>query len=143
MFGFLIKREVNDDAVRLNTLSGLAAKRYCHLSFDDACHLVTADFDPKLRHIDKLGCTFDYPGLAHFQFHLDRGLASTHLALSVFGEGKYFGFMLQTGDGGQKWQASVEDGAAYRATGGAKVLIEVMEKKFGVRNFTKLFGHYR
>jgi hypothetical protein len=55
--------------------------------------------------------------------------------LAVTGSGRYAGFMLFASTDGL-WRCSVSDGLAYSATGGAKKLAQLMEKKFGIRDMT-------
>lgn len=142
MFGFLIKGEVNDDAVKLKTFAEMAVKKYANVSFNEAKKIVESDFMESARYIDSNQCNFYYEELPEFQFSLDRGLDEVPLTLSVFGKGKYAGFMLQAIKGGDTWQCSTHDGIAYRATGGAKKLAQTMEKKFGFRDFSKLMRQY-
>lgn len=140
MFGWLIKNEVNDDAVRLKTLADMAASKYCRLSFKDACVAVKGDFNDQQRYVDHNSCTFVFEDFPDFQFSLDHFPVDGALSLSAHGRGKYAGCMLQTTDGGANWHGSVSDGIAYRATGGAKKMMELLEKKFGVRDHGKMLA---
>ena len=49
--------------------------------------------------------------------------------------------MLQV-HGGSSWSCSVSDGMGYKATGGAKKLVKVMCKKYGMRNYSKYMKGY-
>ncbi len=140
MFGFLIKGEVNDDAVKLKTFAEMAVKKYAHLSFDEAKKAVESDFDEGKRYIDEYHCTWIYDELPDFQFILSKGVGDEVFTLMANGRAKYAGFMLHVGDIGEQWYASVQDGISYRATGGAKKLIQLMGNKFGVENMDKVLG---
>lgn len=143
MFGFLIKGEVNDEAVRLKAIADLAARKYCFLKFEQACAAIAIDFAERQRFIQHKVCGFQYPELLDFQFHLDGALDPSPIPLSIFGHGKYAGFLLQSSDGGARWHASVEDGISYRATGGAKMLLKILEKRFGVRDLAKFLARFQ
>jgi len=141
MFSFLIRSEVNDVAVQLKTLADVAAAKYCNVSFETACAAVAADFDERNRHIDMHACTFVYSDLPAFQFYFPKQSTCVVVTLSAIGHGRYAGFMLASHDAGKGWYASVQDGIAYRATGGAKALVKMMEKKFRVRNTNQVLGN--
>ncbi|QIG47939.1 hypothetical protein G5V57_09550 [Nordella sp. HKS 07] len=134
MFGFLIRSEVNDDAVRLKTLVDQAVSRYLSLSREELKTTIPQAFPESLHHIDHSGVNFIFPEFKEFLFMLKTGY-DAHMSLSVLGRGKYAGFILSVGD--KNWNCSVSDGIAYRATGGAKKLAQLMEKKFNVFDATR------
>tara|TARA_B100000745_G_scaffold299342_1_gene249958 strand:- start:703 stop:1140 length:438 start_codon:yes stop_codon:yes gene_type:complete len=135
MFGFLIGGEVNDYAVQLKTFADIAIKKYAHLSQQDRADAIKQDF-PGSGYVGSNQTNFVFDEIKEFQFSFDHSLIGKNAyCLTAFGSGKYAGFMLQIIDG--KWNCSVSDGLAYNATGGAKKLAEIMEKKFDVRNMDK------
>lgn len=143
MFGFLIKGEVNDDAVKLKTFAGMAVKNYMHFSFNEAKKAIESDFEDSKRSIGEHHCTWIYAELPDFQFILSKGVGDEVFTLMANGRAKYAGFTLYVGDGGKQWSASVQDEICYRATGGAKKLIQLMENKFGIENMSKMLGQFR
>ncbi len=50
--------------------------------------------------------------------------------------------MLQVTDG-HNWHCSVSDGIAYRATGGARKLVKVLESKYDIRDISKIMKGFR
>jgi len=137
MFGWLFKNEVNDDAVRLKTLADIAASKYCRLSLEDACVAIKGDFSVQLRHTDRSSCLFVFKDLPDFFFNLHLNhLQPGTLDLGAHGEGKYAGFLLQTHDGGARWSC-LASGFKRKETDGAKKMAELLEKKFGIINFSE------
>lgn len=144
MFGFLISGEVNDDAVRLKTFVDMALNKYAYLEeYSDLKSAVEANFDKRARHTDAQQVSFVYPELTEFQFCLDSSKFDKPMfPLNVIGRGKYSGFMLTVIEA-EKWNCSVSDGISYKATGGAKKLASIMEKKFDVLDMSKIINRYR
>lgn len=141
MFGFLIGSEVNDYAIQLKTFAEIAIKKYAGLSRQERTDAIRKDF-PKSHYIDSHQTNFVFDEIKEFQFSFDGSpVNKDSYCLTAFGHGKYAGFMLQIIDG--KWHCSVSDGLAYRATGGAKKLAQIMEKKFDVRNTDKFLKQVR
>lgn len=142
MFGFLIKGEVNDDAVRLKALADQAMAKYMPMTREQLKEAVHRDFPADLHHIDDFSVNFVFPDLGEFLFMLDtgRGKDDDDRFLSVQGRGKYAGFMLHASR--DNWHCSVSDGIAYRATGGAKKLVQLMESKFGILDMSKLLKRW-
>lgn len=138
MFGFLIGGVVNDDAVKLKTFTDMALNKYRALSTAELGAEIEKEFDEEHFHVGTHTVNFRFKELEYFLFMFESFMEEEKPRnLTVVGKGRYAGFMLQVVDG-DKWFCSVSDGIAYRATGGAKKLVQVMEKKFGVQNFTKL-----
>jgi hypothetical protein len=142
-FGFLISGEVNDDAVKLKAFTELALNKYGSLPRSKLGKAIHEDFDKFACNTDRYTADFQFPEVEDFLFSFDRydeeGLART---LTVHGSGKYAGFMLQVLRG-NIWQCFIGDGVRTRATCGAAKMVEVMERKFGVRNFTKFMESFR
>jgi hypothetical protein len=131
VFGFLIGGEVNDEAVALTKLTDLAVNRYSALKREQLVEAIERDFDQDHRYIGASEINFVYPELEHFQFGFDQSIN-----LTVIGRGRYAGFMLNVIDSSRA--CSVSDGIAYRATGGAKKLVKVLVKKFGLTDTSEL-----
>lgn len=142
MFGWLIRGEVNDDAVRLKTVAEMVAPKYCTHRFPEACAAVTADFPETHRHIDPFYCNFSFSQLEAFNFSIDRGTGESPLALNVLGRGKYHGFMLQTMDGGSEWWASLTSSDYFPATGGARTMKDTFVRKLNARDMDKLLSEF-
>lgn len=137
MFGFLITGEVNDDAVRLKTMTDLALSRYLPHTIDELRDLMAHDFTEKEYRIDfHDNVTWTFPDLPMFQFTFDTRRFSGEIerGLTVIGMGKYAGFTLHATS--KNWICSVSNGLTYRATGGARKLARLMVKKFDVSNTT-------
>ncbi len=141
MFGFLIAGEVSDDAVRLKTFTDMVLNKYRNLPTNELGAAIQNDFDKDYCHIATDTVNFRFKEIEEFLFcfpfwferHVDAEVAR---ALTVFGKGKYAGFVLHVAHG-KNWHCSVNDGFTWRSTGGAKKLVQLMEKKFGIRDFTK------
>ena len=143
MFGFLIRSEVNDDAVRLKMLVEQIVARYIPLNEGDLEKTIKADLPTQQYFRDRNYFTLLFPELDMFDFLLDtsRWEQVSDRAISVHGKGKYYGFVLFAST--ERWHCSVENGVAYRATGGAKKLAQVMEKKFNILNMSRLLNEFR
>lgn len=120
-----------------------SVNKYAKLSFAEAKHAVERDFEEKARYVDRSQCNFIYAEFPEFTFSLMQMLDGEPLALVAHGSGKYAGFLLNSANVGKGWHCSVMDGIAYRATGGAKKMADVMAKKYGVTDTTRLFKKYR
>lgn len=139
MFDWLIGSEVNDDAIRLMLFADITLKKYSELSFTDIAERISHEFPAESIFIDKNNANFIYPEIPDFQFSFDAHmLKEGRCSLSIHGRGRYAGLFLQTSDGGKEWIGSAEDGIAIAATGGARKMIKVLEKKFGVCDMEKL-----
>jgi hypothetical protein len=138
MFGFLIKGEVNDDAVRLKTLTDQVFSSYMALDREKLNEAISRDFPGDLHHADNFSVNFIFPTFGDFLFMLNIGSGKNSFDrfLSVQGRGKYAGFILSASR--DTWTCSVKDGFQFRATGGAKKLAQLMEKKFSVMDMTNL-----
>ena len=143
MFGFLISGEVNDDAVALKKLTDMAINKYADLHDKQLDEAISHNFDESHRSIEARNINFVFNELEDFLFSLDisPSESATH-NLSIFGRGKYAGFLLQVGEG-SNWQCSASDGAAYRATGGARKLVKVLIKKYGITDFSGYINAHR
>lgn len=140
MFGFLISGEVNDDAVALKKLTDMVMNKYATLEHNKLVEKITRDFDEGHRYIDSNDINFIFKELEDFQFGFRRLYGNELINdLSVFGQGKYAGVLLQV-TGGKNWHCSVSDGIAYRATGGAKKLVKVLEKKYNIKDIINVKG---
>ena len=144
MFGFLINSVVNDDAVRLKTFVDLALYKYAKIqTYKNLQEKIEADFDENARYTDNHQVSFVFPAFVDFQFCFDSiKLDKSIFPLNVIGRGKYAGFMLTVVDE-KRWNSSVSDGIVYRATGGAKKLASVLEKKFSIGDMSKLINQFR
>ncbi len=127
---------MNDDAVALKKLTDMVMNKYSALEHDQLAEAISSDFGEEYRYIDSNDVTFVFKELEEFQFGLKKSFSSEAINdLSIFGRGKYAGVMLQVIDG-HNWYCSVSDGIAYRATGGAKKLVKVLERKYDIRELT-------
>ena len=136
MFGFLINGEVNDEAVRLKAMTDHVLKKYFPLTCEKLTEVVILEFPGEQHYIDAHFINFVVPELAHFCFMTTIGPSPDSIGkqLSVLGRGKFAGFVLfPTLD---NWFCNVSDGIEYRATGGAKKLAKMMQKKYGVRDMS-------
>lgn len=143
VFGFLIKGEVNDDAVRLKQIVDQALNKYGHLDQLELEETLRRDFPSDHLFIGRDDATFVHPNIEYFPCHLmvEPKDADARWSLSVHGRGKYAGFLLHASTRG--WHCSVSDGIAYRATGGARKLARTMCKKFDVTDMDKLLKGFR
>jgi hypothetical protein len=143
MFGFLIGGEVNDDAVALKKLTDMVMNKYAALEHDQLIEAISRDFDEEHRYIDSNDINFFFKELEEFQFGFRKSYGNEAINdLSIFGRGKYAGVLLQVTDG-KNWYCSVSDGIAYRATGGAKKLVKVLEKKFDIQDISNVMKGFR
>jgi hypothetical protein len=53
VFGFLIRNEVNDDAVRLKTIADQTVQRYFSLTYADLTEQIKSGFEEPQRYIGK------------------------------------------------------------------------------------------
>jgi hypothetical protein len=134
---------VNDDAVKLKTLTDQAVAKYLCLPLDELRVALSRDFPGGLYNVERDLASFVFDGMDEFLFilHADAGKAASDRALSVQGRGKYYGFNWYIAPGGQ--HCSVSDGIFHKATGGAKKLVQVMKKKFGISDLSKLLNRFR
>lgn len=141
LFGFLIRGEVNDDAVRLKALVDQVVAKYMSLTHEELMEVVPRDFPAELYHAVENDdvMNFTFPDVKEFLFMLHTSEGNNN-SLTAIGRGKYAGFTLYTSD--SPWFCSVEDGITYRATGGAKMLAKLMAKKFGISDMTKILAGY-
>lgn len=140
MFSFLIKGEVNDDAVRLKAFVDKALSKYASLSRAELEEVVVQDFPDEQHYLESHSVNVYPTELKDFGFMLDAtGALGFHL--TAMGHGKYAGFMLHASR--DTMHCSWSDGLSYSATGGAKKLVEMMEKKFDISNTNKLLGRFR
>ena len=132
LFYFFINNEVNEDAANLAAITELVFSRYCNLKYSKLEKALANDFLNCQVYIDKDGANFYYKKLPYFQFLLSMtpNKEKLPLFLSVLGKGKYAGFGLHVND--QHWSYSVKDAILFNATGGAKKLAKIMNKKYGV-----------
>lgn len=134
MFGFLIGREVNDDAVRLDSLVYRITKNYMQLVPSALIERVKQDFDVYHRGIGDDAVSIMFPESETFLFHIyTKGTFAGEL--QCLGQGKYAGFNLHWTP--SRKTVNVMDSLSYRATGGAKKLADMMAKKFGYTDISK------
>lgn len=140
-FSALIKSEVNDDAVKLKTLTDLVVAKYLPMSGEQLKAALQRDFPPNNYDIGiSNNATFVFLDFQEFTFMLDVP-ETTANNLSVVGSGRYAGFMLCVSPD-RHWHCSARDGLAYTATGGAKKLAQLMKEKFGVRDLTAVMAEF-
>ncbi len=110
----------------------MAINKYASLTKEELVETLSRDFDEDHRYIDTNSVNFVFKELGEFRFDLDL-LSSDKppYALTVSGNAKYLGFMLSASPE-SKWVCSSSNGINYRATGGAKRLVKVMNKKFDI-----------
>ncbi|MCL5668515.1 MAG: hypothetical protein M1392_00605 [Gammaproteobacteria bacterium] len=138
--GFSVGGDVNDvAAVALKKLTDMVLKKYVALPHDQLTEAISRDFDARNRCIVTDYMHFVFAELPEFQFNLGSPIREDECHdLSVIGRGKYVGFMLQVANG-SNWVCSANDGISYRATSGARKLVELMNKKYGISDFSDLF----
>lgn len=71
MFGGLIKGDVNDDAVRLKTLTDLAISKYLPLSRDELEVALKRDFPREMSSVDDFSANFTFQNAPEFTFRID------------------------------------------------------------------------
>src|SRR5262245_59560882 len=132
-FSALVKNEVNDDAVKLKTLTNLAAAKYLPMSDEELKAALPLDFPHYGFEFDN--ATFVFADMPDFIFTLSKILtlskATGSQNLTVVGRGKYAGFKLFVSGDRRSWKCSASDGTITAATGEAKKLAQLMEEKFG------------
>lgn len=133
MFGFIVKSEVNDDAVRLKMVIDRSLSKYGNLSADELKIRIEKDYPPPSSYIGDREINFTTPDADNFLFSFD--LFREPFSFSAHGRGKYAGFMLIASDG--RFSCSASDGLTYSATGGAKTLAKTMVKKYGALDIDK------
>lgn len=141
MFGFLIKNEVNDDAVRLKTVVDDLVARYGDLPTADRPAALQRDLVDKV-HVDEHNVTFQVSRLDYFTFTY--ALSATPMdpdTIMVTGLGKYAGFMMFASPRSAHCEAS--DGILKRSTAGATKLARTLDKKFGISDLTAEMQRYR
>ncbi len=141
MFGFLIKSEVNDDAVRLKTIVDDLVARYGKLHTNERPAALNRDF-PGNVHADEYNVTIQIARLNYFSFTY--ALSATPMdpdTIMVTGLGKYAGFMMFASPRAAHCEAS--DGILTRSTAGAKKLARTLDKKFGISDLTAEMQRYR
>ncbi|WP_265519480.1 hypothetical protein [Nitratireductor luteus] len=128
MFGFLIGKEINDDAVRLNMLCGNVKKHFMTLPKNALKEKLEKEFIDSNKSIrdDDASIVFDDLPSFIFNFYFSGPFEDQ---FQVIGRGKYAGFSLHWA--GDSKNSSAQDGISYSATGGARKLAQVMAKKFG------------
>lgn len=136
-FSTLIKDEVNDVAVKLKTLTDLAAAKYLPMSDEELKAALPRDFPVDHYQIGSDTAMFVFPDMSDFSFMLSTFTGSKQLMIN--GRGKYTGITLFVHEGGV-WHCSVEDGVVYSATGGAKKLAQVVQQKFGIKDMKSLWS---
>ena len=137
MFSFLIRHEVNDDAVKLKTFCDSVIKRYLGLDGTELLRAIERDFPAERRYIDSRECSFVFEEIPEFIFHVDGNFAAgPHLLIQ--GRGKYQGFMLQFMMNNETWICSARHGIVTAATGGARKLVKVMCRKYDIDDFGKM-----
>lgn len=137
MFAFLIKKEVNDDAVRLKLLCDKALNDYLLVPYDEALNLARDRFQSRSFYLSSDEFGFVFAELPEFQFARSRNFPFGD-CLFATGRGKYHGFQLWIKSDGQDCMCSVYDGVSSSATGGARKLAKLMEKKYNVQDITKM-----
>ncbi len=135
-FSALIKNEVNDDAVKLKTLTDLAVAKYLPMSDEELKAVLPLDFPGDHYAIDFDTATFVFPDMSDFSFNLSETMGAKSLV--VLGTGRYAGFSLFVSDGARYCGARGTN--ATSATGGAKKLALLMEKKFGIQDMMSKWG---
>lgn len=128
---------MNDDAVALKKLVDLTINKYGELEPTQLKEQIPNDFEDEYHHISSDYVGFVYKELKEFQFSFHQlNNEDSNNDLMVEGRGKYAGFNLYAR--GSQWHSSARDGIAYRATGGAKKLVKVLEDKYDIQDMDKL-----
>lgn len=145
MFSGLIKGDVNDDAVRLKTLTDQAISKYLPLSRDELEAALKRDFLRELSFVDDFSANFTFENAPEFTFMIMLTISRSDVfvsSLTVQGFGKYAGFSLSANASStDHWFCSVLEGVSRRPpTGGAKKLVKVMGAKFDVPDLKDLMG---
>src|SRR5262245_23342712 len=114
-FSAPVKNEVNDDAVKLKTLTNLTAAKYLPMSDEELKAALPLDFPS-----DHYGFEFDNATfvLVDMIFTLSKATGSQNL--TVVGRGKYAGFKLFVSGDRRSWKCSASDGTIIAATREAK-----------------------
>jgi len=139
MFDFLIRGEINDDAVRVMTLMQLAMTKYGTAARDELTAQIRSDFESTHCDADSYRVTFCYKELEEFLFSFDIADPSDReRTLSACGRGKYTGINIYAGSKND-WFCTVEGGIGFHPTRGAKVLAKALAKKYGIPDMTQAF----
>jgi len=127
MFSF-IDRETPEVARRLFLRTQEAGRRYLRRSFPEIRTLVEADFPTERRFTSYDEVSFKYPDLPDFSFTIMVMLDGA--TLSVFGGGRYDGFMLQR-PAHDAWHIDVTKPISRPLGRRAKKLSEALKHHYG------------
>jgi hypothetical protein len=133
----LIKSVVNDDAVKLKTVTDLVVAKYLPMSPEQLQTALATDF-PDHHDIDGSTMAFWFSDMPEISFML-LAVGDGANGLSVVGRDRYAGFRLFVSHE-LRWHCSVRDGIGYAATAGARKLAQLMERRFGVRDITRFLA---
>jgi hypothetical protein len=136
-FSAIVKNEVNDDAVKLMRLTDLAVTKYLSMSDEELMAVLPLDFPSEHYGFDLDAVTFVFPDMSDFYVTLSENTGSK--SLCVTGRRRYAGFTLFVPNDGY-WHCSAREGITHSATGGAKSLAQLLEKKFGIRDISSALG---
>ena len=141
-FSAPVKNEVTDDAVKLKTLTNLAAAKYLPMSDEELKAALPLDFPSDHYGFEFGNATFVFADMPDFIFTLSKiftlSTATGSQNLTVVGRGKYAGFKLFVSGARRSWKCSARDGTITAATGEAKKLAQLMEEKFGIKGMMRL-----
>ncbi len=137
---FAIKSEANDHAVRLKTLTEMAA-RYLDLPADTLREVLARDFSASQISGDSFG--FVYRTSPEFEFRISGiGKEKSARSIMVMGRGELTGYTLYGNDGGTLWFSVASDGPFSVATGAAMKLAKTMQAKFDIDDLSRLAPAY-
>lgn len=131
MFGFADK-ETPETARLIFIRSQEIARRFLELSFEEAGELVKRNFTPEHCYVsfDQIGITYD--DLPDFSFNIINMMQDN--TLTIFGGGKYDGFMLQRDGSGDRLNIDVKKPISRSLGPKAKKLADFFQKNYGATN---------
>ena len=131
MFGFADK-ETPETARLIFIRSQEIGRRFLGLPFEEAGELVKRNFKPEHCYVssDQIGITYD--DLPDFSFEIMNMMRDN--TLTIFGGGKYDGFMLQRDTSGDRLNIDVKQPISRPLGPKAKKLADFFQKNYGATN---------
>jgi hypothetical protein len=131
MFGFA-DNETPETARLIFLRSQEIGRRFLSLPFEEAGELVSRNFAPEHCHVsrDEIGIT--YADLPDFSFTLNCWVGDS--TLTVYGGGKFDGFLLQRDAAGDRLNIDVEKPTSRPLGPKAKKLADFFQKNYGATN---------
>lgn len=136
MFGFFAGGIAKEDAIALKKLVDLSIRQYLKNNWFETIDRIKSDFPNAYVSSDEANFVFDE--LRDFTFLIRKSLTGDDLEFSVFGHGKYQGFMLLPR--GENWSASATDGVMSPASEGAKQLAKQLSKLYNISDDSSMFN---